>query len=154
MAFSCERPWVVFQSWYEDVSCLKVHQWLQEKPICTLHALTCFQTFSHLWPSLLGAGLCRYPTSLHVISVWVSETQTYLRFCFGSLSMWKEHKSGDPSICGELIQVDYVCVCVHVKCGINLTFGFLQLYKTTFFIIIKILKVFFRVATVCMLVYT
>ncbi len=103
---------------YEDVSCLKVRQWLWEKPICTLHALTCFQTFSHLWPSILGAGLCRYPISLHVISVWVSETQTYLRFCFGSLSVCKEHKSGDTSICGELIQFDYVCV--HAKCGINL----------------------------------
>lgn len=140
---------------YEDVSCLKVRQWLWEKPICTLHALTCFQTFSHLWPSILGAGLCRYPTSLHVISVWVSETQTYLRFCFGSLFVCKEHKSGDTSICGELIQVDYVCV--HAKCGINLTFGYLQLYKTTcnFLVIIKMLKVFFRVVcTVCMPVYT
>lgn len=91
-----------------------------------------------------------------MISVWVSETQTYLRFCFGSLSVCRDYKSGDTSICGELIQVDYVCV--HAKCGINVTFGYLQLFILFFFFfIVKMQKAFFRVVcecTVCMLVYT
>lgn len=75
-------------------------------PYTLSHALKMFTSLA-----ILSAGLCRYPTSLHMISVWVFETQAYLRLLWFSFCVCREHKSGDTSICGELVHVDYVCAC-------------------------------------------
>lgn len=73
---------------YEDVSCLKVRQWLWEKCtlMCTLHTFTCFQTFSHLWPSILR---CRAVQRSNLtcdlsVGVWnsnLSEVLLWFSFC-------------------------------------------------------------------------
>lgn len=93
---------------------------------CTLsHALKHFHISGH--PSSVQ---CRYPTSLHVISVWVFETQAYLRLLWFSFCVCRE-QSGDTSICGELVHVEYVCVCVHTTFVTNLTLDLFNLNKTT-----------------------
>ncbi len=160
MAFSCERPWVVFQSWVWRCFLFKsasVTAREADMHPARSHMLSNIFTSMAIPPRCRAVQISNLTTCDLSVGVWnsnLSEVLLWFSFCVERAQVWWPKylwwiNTGWLCVC--------VCVCVHVKCGINLTFGFLQLYKTTFFIIIKILKVLFRVAcecTVCMLVYT
>lgn len=108
MAFSCERPWVVSSDGYEDVSCFKVHQSLWEKSMCKSPAHS--HMLSNIFTSLAIHPQCRAVQIYNPLCGCLKLEPIW--GCFGSLSVCREHKSGDTRICGELMHADYVCVLV------------------------------------------